>query len=116
MNPDVEHLRIQPYPISMFLEGADTWMTAEICGLSILARDLYSSRYDKLRERITKARKEAGLSQKELGAKIKRPPSYVTDFERAERRINVIEFIALAEAIGFDPLEILADVISASGA
>ena len=76
-----------------------------------LARDLYSPRYDRLRELIVAARKQAGLTQKELGARISRPQSYVTDLERAERRIDVIEFIILAEAIGFDIHQVLQSVI-----
>ena len=76
-----------------------------------MARDLYSPQYDRLRELIIAARQRAGLTQVELGKKINRPQSYVTDFERAERRIDVIEYISLAKAIGFDALEVLLDVM-----
>ena len=76
-----------------------------------MARDLYSPQYDRLRELIIAARQRAGLTQVELGKKINRPQSYVTDFERAERRIDVIEYISLAKAIGFDALEVLSDVM-----
>jgi len=73
-------------------------------------RDLRTSRYARLRSVILDARKSAGLSQASVAAKLGRPQSYVADIERNERRIDVIEFLALAEAIGFDPVEALKQV------
>jgi transcriptional regulator with XRE-family HTH domain len=63
-----------------------------------------------LRSLILDARKGAGLSQAAVADKLGRPQSYVADIERNERRIDVIEFLALAEAIGFDPVEALKQV------
>lgn len=59
---------------------------------------------------MTEARKAAGLSQAAVAEKLGRPQSYIADIERNERRIDVIEFLALAEAIGFDPLGVLEEV------
>ena len=58
-------------------------------------------------------RKERGLSQARIAEALGRPQSYVADFERRERRIDVVEYLALAEAIGFNPLGLLAEVIKA---
>ena len=51
------------------------------------------------------------MTQVEVAKALGRPQSYVADFERRERRIDVVEYLALAEAIGFDPLSLLADVM-----
>ncbi|MEZ5735881.1 MAG: helix-turn-helix transcriptional regulator [Novosphingobium sp.] len=76
-----------------------------------MPRPLNSPRYDALREGIRAARKERGMTQVEVAKALGRPQSYVADFERRERRIDVVEYLALAEAIGFDPLSLLADVM-----
>lgn len=47
-----------------------------------------------------------------MAEKLGRPQSYVADIERNERRVDVIEFLALAEAIGFDPAKALRRLIS----
>ncbi|MFG1243879.1 helix-turn-helix transcriptional regulator [Xanthobacter sp. V7C-4] len=75
-----------------------------------MPRDLRQPRYARLRQLVTEARKAAGLSQAAVAEKLGRPQSYIADIERNERRIDVIEFLALAEAIGFDPLGVLEEV------
>lgn len=53
------------------------------------------------------ARKKAGLSQADLAEKLRRPQSFVSKFERGERRLDVIEFWAVAEALAVDPIRFL---------
>jgi transcriptional regulator with XRE-family HTH domain len=75
-----------------------------------MARDLGSPRYQRLRQLVRGERKAKGLSQAAVARRLGRPQSYVADFERRERRLDVIEFLAFADAIGFDPATVLADV------
>lgn len=77
-----------------------------------MPRDLRTPRYARLRSIIIEARKRAGLSQMAVAERLGRPQSYVADIERNERRIDVIEFLALAEAIGFDPVEVVRQVMA----
>jgi transcriptional regulator with XRE-family HTH domain len=58
------------------------------------------------------ARKQAGLTQDELARRIKRPQSFVAKYEGGERRIDVVEFVAIVRAIGADPLKLLRDLIA----
>lgn len=53
------------------------------------------------------ARKAAGLTQQELAKRLKRPQSFVAKYEGGERRIDVVEFLAITQAIGADPMRIL---------
>ena len=76
-----------------------------------MPRDLNSPRYQALREMILAERKTRGLSQVQVAKALGRPQSYVADFERRERRIDVVEYLALAEAIGFDPAQVLTEVM-----
>ncbi|MGH9967319.1 MAG: helix-turn-helix domain-containing protein, partial [Pyrinomonadaceae bacterium] len=41
--------------------------------------------------------------QQELANKLKRPQSFVSKFERGERRIDVVEFLRISHLIGTDP-------------
>ncbi len=49
---------------------------------------------------ITDARTGLGVSQRELARRLSKPPSFVNKIEQLERRLDVLEFIAIAEALG----------------
>ena len=49
------------------------------------------------------ARKAAGLTQTELAEQLGKPQSYVSKYERGERRLDVVEFLTLASLLHFDP-------------
>jgi transcriptional regulator with XRE-family HTH domain len=48
-------------------------------------------------------REEAGVTQRELGKRLKKPQSWVYNCESANRRVDLTEFIAWARACGADP-------------
>ncbi|HMN39053.1 MAG TPA: helix-turn-helix transcriptional regulator [Hyphomicrobium sp.] len=54
--------------------------------------------------RLVDARTTAGLTQQEVADLIGKPQSYVAKVEGLERRLDVIEFLTMAAAIGFDPM------------
>jgi ribosome-binding protein aMBF1 (putative translation factor) len=62
----------------------------------------------RFRELLVEARQEASLSQAQLSARLKRPQSFVSKYERGERRLDVIEFGEVARALGIDPAKLLA--------
>jgi len=68
---------------------------------------LSKNAYKRLRELLFTARREAGLTQVELSLRLKRPQSFVSKFERGERRLDVVEFGEVARALGIDPVRIL---------
>jgi HTH-type transcriptional regulator/antitoxin HipB len=70
-----------------------------------MSRTLRSSRQKKLVALIIAERKAAGLSQAEVAKKLRRYQSVVANIESGERRIDVVEFLEIAEAIGFNPAE-----------
>ncbi|MGN6369063.1 MAG: helix-turn-helix domain-containing protein [Phycisphaerae bacterium] len=49
------------------------------------------------------ARKGAGITQAELAKRLRLPQSFVSKYERGERRLDVVEFLAIAECLGADP-------------
>jgi transcriptional regulator with XRE-family HTH domain len=63
--------------------------------------------HKKFRELLTEARKTANLTQAELSKRLGRPQSFVSKYERGERRLDVIEFAEVARCLGLDPLRFL---------
>jgi transcriptional regulator with XRE-family HTH domain len=56
---------------------------------------------------IAEAREAAGLSQRQLAAKLDEPSNWIQRIESLERRVDVAEFIAIAKAVNADPVELL---------
>jgi transcriptional regulator with XRE-family HTH domain len=57
---------------------------------------------------LIKARKKAGLTQAAVAARLERPQSFVSKYEGGERRLDVVEFLEVARAVGFNPAGFLA--------
>lgn len=68
-----------------------------------MRKSIYSQRQQLVRTLLVKKRKAAGLTQTDLASLLARPQSYVSNYERGERRLDVVEFLEIAEVIGFDP-------------
>lgn len=74
---------------------------------SKVKKALYERSYAAFTSLLKEERKKAGMTQAQLAKKLRRPQSYVSKYERGERRLDVIEFLEIARAIKFDPNEIL---------
>jgi len=53
------------------------------------------------------ARTKAEISQRELARRLGKPPSFVNKIEQLERRMDVLEFVAIAEAMNMQANELL---------
>jgi transcriptional regulator with XRE-family HTH domain len=60
---------------------------------------------------LIEARRKAGLNQAEVADRLNKPQSFVAKYEGGERRLDVIEFLHVARAIGTDPQRLLRDLI-----
>lgn len=65
-----------------------------------------------LGELLVRARQRAGRKQADVAAVLGLPASYLSKVESGTRRLDVIEFIRIAEAIDADPAEILRELQS----
>ena len=61
----------------------------------------------KLRDQFIQARKSTGLTQVELADRLGRPQSFVSKYERGERKLDLIEFCEVCRALGIDPVAFL---------
>nr|WP_141385050.1 helix-turn-helix transcriptional regulator [Nitrobacter winogradskyi] len=75
-----------------------------------MQKTLRSPRHVRLIQLIVDKRREAGMSQADLAEALDRYQSVVAAIESGGRRVDVVEFLELAEVIGFDPHEVLRDV------
>jgi transcriptional regulator with XRE-family HTH domain len=59
--------------------------------------------YDRFLEKLTSAREEAGLTQREVSARMGRAHSFLSKCETGERSIEVFELIQLAQIYNKPP-------------
>jgi transcriptional regulator with XRE-family HTH domain len=64
---------------------------------------------------LVQARKDSGLTQVDLAARLSRPQSFVSKVERGERRVDVIEFLEISRALEIDPFSLLKALCQADG-
>jgi transcriptional regulator with XRE-family HTH domain len=74
-------------------------------------KTVHSSAQNMFCELMIVARKDAGLTQHDVAKRLKRPQSFIAKYEGGERRIDVVEFLAIAQAIGADPIALLRTLI-----
>jgi transcriptional regulator with XRE-family HTH domain len=65
-----------------------------------------------LLELLVAAREKAGLTQQQLADRLGKPQSFISKYEGGERRIDVIEFIAIADALDMDASRAIRDIRS----
>jgi transcriptional regulator with XRE-family HTH domain len=77
-----------------------------------MQKSLKSSEYARMVEILVAVRHEAGIRQRELAKRLGRPQSFVAKYEGGERRIDVVEFIAIARALNADPMRMFRDLLA----
>ena len=65
---------------------------------------IHSTVYRELIEFLIEARNTAGLTQQAVADSLSRPQSYVAKVEGFERRLDVVEYLEFANAVGISPV------------
>ncbi|WP_421738015.1 helix-turn-helix domain-containing protein [Caulobacter sp.] len=73
---------------------------------------IFDSAHIVLVELLIEARKSLGLNQTQLGARVGRGQGFISLIERGQRRIDIIEFVALARALEKDPQSMFSKLLS----
>jgi transcriptional regulator with XRE-family HTH domain len=76
-----------------------------------MPKSVFTDAYRSFRTALIALRKERGISQVELAARLGKEQPFISRVERGERRIDVVEFYAIAQALGVDPATAYAKVI-----
>lgn len=74
-------------------------------------KSLRSRRHLALCNALIDARKSANLSQQGLASKVKTSQTVIARIELGDRRVDVVEFLDLAKALGLDPHKVIDDLI-----
>jgi len=77
-----------------------------------MAKSVFTGYHSHLVQTLVEARKKAGLKQSELADRLGKDQTFISLVERSQRRVDVLEFYAYARALGVNPLELYAEVIS----
>lgn len=75
-----------------------------------MAKSLHTPEYEHFCTLLVRAREQAGLTQVEVAAHLGHPQSFVAKYERGERRLDVVEFVDVCDALNADPQALLAQV------
>ncbi|HBO46439.1 MAG TPA: XRE family transcriptional regulator [Planctomycetaceae bacterium] len=70
-------------------------------------KSTYSDDYRRVLEALLAARKERRVSQVMIAEALGKPQSYVSKTESGERRLDIVEFIAICRAVGVSPVKVL---------
>lgn len=76
-----------------------------------MSKSAFSDAHQILVERLTAARKQSGMKQEELAALIGKDQSFVSNIERGQRRVDVIEFYVIAKALEVEPIALFSEIV-----
>lgn len=73
----------------------------------VMTKSVFTERYQRFISLLVSARQKQGLSQRDLAIRLNKVHSFVAKYEQGERRIDVVEFLDIAEALNVNPVEII---------
>lgn len=72
-----------------------------------MTRSIFTAKYKHLCDLLMQARESQGLTQAQVAERLNRPQSFVSKYENGERRLDVIEFLEVAAALGVEAESLL---------
>ena len=78
-----------------------------------MRKSIHSEEYQLVLTTLVTLRKKAGLTQRDLAKKLEREHSFVWRIETGERRLDVIEFHWVCQALGQNAAEVYRQLIRA---
>src|SRR3954468_24089139 len=95
------------HPRLWCIDAGKTWMPGTRPGMTSrkdlnLVKTLGSRRHKALIALLIERREAAGLTQTQLADRLGEYQSFVARLESGQRRVDVVEFLELAEVLGFD--------------
>ena len=64
---------------------------------------------------LAAARRRVNVTQQELAARLGKPQSFVSEYERGQRRVDVVELLMISRKLGVDPLSLFAEIARSVG-
>ena len=76
-----------------------------------MRKSTHTVEYERLKGHLVSLRVNAGLSQRALAERLRVPHSWVAKIESGERRVDLIEFLWICDAVAVDPCDMLASFL-----
>ena len=74
--------------------------------MEAMRKSIHTPEYAALCKELRTARAAAGLSQRDMAARLDVPHSWIAKVETGERRIDLVEFCRFVVACGGDPVSV----------
>jgi transcriptional regulator with XRE-family HTH domain len=71
-----------------------------------MARSTHHHDYKLFLDLLRELRQEQGITQIVLADRLRNTQTFISKIERGERRLDVVEFAEVSEALGLDPLAV----------
>jgi transcriptional regulator with XRE-family HTH domain len=78
-----------------------------------MTKSLHTPEYAALIRSLIEMRKQTGMTQQEVAKRLGKPQSYVAKVEGGERRLDLVEFVMLAKALGENPTALFDRLLAA---
>jgi transcriptional regulator with XRE-family HTH domain len=72
-----------------------------------MTKSLYTEKHERLCGLLIQARRKRGLTQEQVAKALGRPQSFVAKYEVGERRLDLLEFLEVADALGLNPTRLI---------
>lgn len=76
-----------------------------------MSKTIFGGDHRHLVEVLVQARQQSGLTQAQLADRVQKDQTFISIIERGQRRVDVLEFVALARAMEADPARLFAEVL-----
>lgn len=76
-----------------------------------MPKSVFGGAHQDLVKVLAEARKSSGLTQAELGEKVGKDQTYISLIEVGQRRVDILEFIALSRAMRIEPTRLFGLVV-----
>lgn len=67
-----------------------------------MPNSLHSPNYQIFRDLLIKARETSGMTQVQVAGRLQKPQSFISKYERGERRLDFTEFLEIATVLEID--------------
>jgi transcriptional regulator with XRE-family HTH domain len=82
---------------------------------ALVEKTIYSHAYAAFCRVLRQTRERQGLTQTVLAARLRRPQSFVAKVESGQRRLDVVELLAVAKGLRVSPERIIDSLIAEIG-
>lgn len=76
-----------------------------------MPKTVFTGAHQHIVDVLVEARRQSGLTQAQLAAKVGKDQTFISLIERSQRRVDVLEFVALAKAMGVSPNALFLDLV-----